>query len=396
MPRTLHLLSAALPLSALLGLALAGGADVARPLTPPDLGPLGAVRDVQLASDAAGRVTLAVIADEGLAMSDKGPFVARAVRAWQLDGGAWTSLGGILNYQRPRPAANLNLTLDERGTPVLAWNENYGDNDVVEFRAWRDGAWTNWKSRYIGISSPQAAKTRAVAAFQGEPTIIWGELPRSGPGSNLTRRRWDEGEGTWARTARLNTAGVYARQPSLVLDASGRGTAVWLEGGLLSAEILAWREGPSGWTRLGPPLFRRAPAYMTTPRLAVDAASRPVVAWMEDLEGRDTLYVSRLDGSAWTPLGGALSVQPASAPSLALDGRGRPVVAWIEERSGIGQVRLARWTGDAWHDFGALNVDPRRDARSPAVTVTPDGTAVLAWREDRGGRFALHLRRFPS
>ncbi|WP_146237201.1 hypothetical protein [Deinococcus yavapaiensis] len=394
MPRTLRSPLAVSSLSALLGLALAGGADRPVVLASPALGALGSVRDVQIASDRDGRVTLALIADEGRAMSDKGPFVARAVRAWQFENGAWTALGNILNYKRPRPAANLNLALDERGTPVLAWNENYGDNDVVEFRAWQGGAWTNWQSRYIGISSPQAAKTRAVAAWNGEPTIIWGELPRNGFGSNLTRRRWNAAADTWARSDRLNTPGVYARQPSLVLDASGRGTAVWLEGGLVSAEILAWREGPGGWTRLGPPLYRRARAYMTTPRLALDAAGRPIVAWLEDLNGRDTLYVSRLDKNAWTPLGGALNVDTASSPSLALDSRGRPVVAWIEERAGVGRVHVAHWTGETWRDVGPLNLDSARDARSPAVTVTPDGATFIAWREDVAGRFAVQVRRF--
>ena len=70
-------------------------------------------------------------------------------------------------------------------------------------------------------------------------------------------------------------------------------------------------------------------------------------------------------------------------------------MAWIEERSGVGQVRLARWTGERWHDVGPLNLDSARDARSPAVTVTPDGAVVLAWREDVAGRFALQVRRLP-
>lgn len=381
-----------LPAFCLLGLALAGGAERVQPLAPPQTVASRPVRDLQLAADREGRLVLALVTDAGQATSGRGTFTARTVTAWRWAGGTWQPLGGVLNYDQPRPAANLNLSLDAGGTPVLAWNENSGDNDVVVFRAWRGGAWTDWRARYLGISSPQAAKTRALAAWQGEPVLVWGENPRQGPGTVLTLRRWRGGE--WVRSAPLGKAGTSGRQPALAVDRGGRATVAWLEGDVNASRVVVAREEGEGWTRAGGAPGGRGPTYLASPRLALDGQGRPTVAWLEDVGGRDTLFAARLSGGRWTALGGAVSTGFALAPSLVLNAGGRPVLAWVEERGGVGQVRLARWTGTTWQNFGTVNRDPARDARSPSVVVDTSGNVVLAWREDTGGVYRVYLRRF--
>ncbi|MFC4425171.1 hypothetical protein [Deinococcus navajonensis] len=388
MPR---ILLPVLVLTALLGPAQAGGGTPPGvTLAPPPL-PTGPVRDLKLVADVQGRLTLAVITDAGQAESGRGTFTARRVTAWQWSG-RWQPLGGVLNYDQPRPAANLNLALDEQGVPLLVWNENYGDNDVVVFRAWKGGAWTDWAARYLGISSPQAAKTRAVAARQGEPVLVWGENVREGVGTLLTLRRWQGRE--WLRSAPVSGPLGYPRQPALALDAAGVPTLAWLEGDVAAAQVLVARQDGERWVRLGAPLSHAGRRYLAAPRLVLDAQGRPTVAWLEDTGGRDTLFVAHWTGKEWTPLGGALSRDFALAPALALDAQGRPAVAWTEERSGLGRIFLARWTGAAWTVAGPLNRDPAQDARSPALAAEASGGLVLGWREAQGGSYQVQLRRF--
>lgn len=376
----------------LLSPALAGGTDRSSVLAPPAVHGGAPVRDLQLAADAQGHLVLAAITDNGSARTGRGTFTARTVRAWRWADGRWTPLGGVLNYDQPRPAARLNLALDAAGTPVLTWNENYGDNDVVVFRAWQNGTWTNWPARYLGISSPQAAKTRAVAAWQGEPILIWGENVRQGVGTLLTVRRWRDKE--WLRSAPLNEAARFGRQPALVLNRQGNATAAWLEGDVYTSQVIVKRQSGDRWIPMGRPLSRHGPTYVTSPQLALDPQGRPVVAWLEDAGGRDTLFTSRWTGERWEALGGSVSTGFASAPSFTLTRDGQPVVAWVKERGSLGQIQLARWTGRAWQQFGTVNRDAARDARSPSVAVEAAGTVVLAWREDAGGVYRLQVRRF--
>lgn len=375
-------------------ITLAGGGPDGQPLAAPPGPGHQPARELQLAAGPEGELVLAVIADSGPADSGRGTFTARELTAWRWAAGQWQALGGVLNYDQPRPLSTLNLALDQRGAPVLAWNENYGDVDKVVFRAYRDGAWTDWTGRYLGEDLPYAARTRAVAARDGEPVLAWGESLRKPDGSQLTVRRWDPAARIWTRSPRFNDFSAYSRTPALGLTAAGQPIVAWIQGEVLSSTLHAARWTGRQWTALGGPLNRRPATYLAQTRLVLDRHDQPTVAWLEDRGGQDTLYAAHWSGRAWAPLGGPLNTRFASAPALASDPQDRPVLAWVEERGSLGQVRLARWTGRAWQHFGALNRDARRDARSPTVAVDAQGRIVVAWREDVGGVYRVQLRRF--
>ena len=371
-----------------MGGALAGGGG-SLTLAPPPL-PQRPVRELRLAAAPNGDLVLATLTDDNNYDSGRGTFTARDVRVSRESKGAWQPLGGVLNYDRPRPASTLDLALDKAGTPILVWNENYGDNDIVVFRAYRRGAWTNWRARYLGDDLPYAARTRSVAAWRGEPVLAWGEWLRKPYGSQLTMRRWTGA--TWQRGPRFNDVKAFSRSPSLALNGAGVPTVAWLQGEVLHSNLQVARRTAQGWQAVGGALNRQPNTYLSSPRLALDPAGQPVVAWLEDRGGQDTLYASRWNGRKWLALGGQVNRRFASAPSLALDAAGNPVLAWVEERGSLGRVRLSRWTERGWRDEGIQNLDPARDARSPAVVLRPGGTVVLAWREDVNGRYRVQLR----
>lgn len=378
-------------LLALLGVVLAGG-QAPTTLVGPDL-PERPVRELQLAAAPDGTLVLAVIADDVKASSGRGTFMSRTLTAWTSDGTTWRPLGSgeALNYDRPRPLSSLNLALDASGTPVLVWNENYGDNDIVVFRAFQGGDWTQWRSRYLGDDLPYAARTRAVVARAGEPVLAWGEYLRKPDGSRLTVRAWTGT--TWSRSVAFNDLRQFSRTPALALNGAGNPVVAWLQGDVLASDVLVSRWTGEQWERLGTPVNRRGRTYLASTRLVLDRAGRPVVAWLEDVSGRDTLFAARWDGTAWRSLGGAVSVHQASSPSLALDAGGQAVLSWVEERGGPGTVHAARWSGSAWQRAEVLNADPSRDARSPSLALGASGGLVVAWREDDRGVYRVRLRR---
>ncbi len=394
----LVLLGALLTCGALLPSGSAGGAGgppgSSRLDTPAELAQAGPVREVQLVAAADGQLTLAVIADAGVASSRRGPFTARSLRAWNSAGEDWRALGGVLNYDEPRPISNLNLALDQRGTPVMVWNENYGDNDIVVFRALDGKRWTDWKARYIGDDLPYAARTRAVAARSGEPVIAWGEYLRKPYGSRLTIRTWNAQQQTWTRSPAFNDLQAFSRTPALALDAAGQPTVAWLQGDVLSSNVYAKRWVGDHWEALGAAINRRTDTYLASTRMVLDAQEQPIVAWIEDVGGQDGLFASEWNGERWVKLGGRVGNRFASAPSLTLDHQGRPVLAWVEEHGSQGVIKLARWSGLGWQDFGPINRDPARDARSPSLAVDANNRLILAWREDQAGRYRVQLQRF--
>ncbi|GGL05955.1 hypothetical protein [Deinococcus radiotolerans] len=391
MTRTARLLPAAL----LLASALAGGSErLAQTLTPPDT--RAPVRELAVTARPDGTLLLAGIIDNGRFSSGRGSSTARVLRTWVSGPGGWTPLGGVLNYHQPRPLASLNLVADGQGGALLAWNENYADNDVVEFRVLDGGTWTDWGDRYLGDDLPYAARTRAVALWKGQPFLAWGEWLRDSGGSQLTVRTWNDTQESWVRGPRFNDRTQFSRTPALTVTQKGQPVVAWLQGEVTASRVLAARWTGQAWQPLGGPLNRHAPGYVAATRLVLDGQDRPIAAWIEDHAGQDTLYAARWTGQNWHPLGAQVSQNFASAPSLSTDDAGHAALAWVEEVNGTGQVHLARWTGQSWTDQGVQNRDPRRDARSPSLTTAPNGTLTLAWREDAAGTYRIELRQYPG
>ncbi len=390
MPRPARFLPALLLASALAG----GGEPPARSLLPPDT--RAPVRELAVAARPDGSLLLVAISDNGRFNSGRGTSTARVLRTWVGGPGGWTPTGDILNYRQPRPIASLNLATDAQGGALLAWNENYGDNDVVEFRALTGGTWTDWGDRYLGDDLPYAARTRAVALWKGQPFLAWGEWLRDPGGSQLTVRTWNDTQESWVRGPRFNDRTQFSRTPALTVTRAGQPIVAWLQGEVTVSRVLAARWDGQTWHPLGGPLNRHAPGYVAATRLVLDGQDRPIAAWIEDHAGQDTLYTARWDGQRWYPMGAQVSQGFATAPSLSTDAAGHAALAWVEEVNGTGQVHLARWTGQSWTDQGVQNRDPRRDARSPSLTTAPDGTLTLAWREDKAGTYRIELRQYPG
>jgi hypothetical protein len=153
---------------------------------------------------------------------------------------------------------------------VLVWNENYGDNDIVVFRAFQGGDWTQWRSRYLGDDLPYAARTRAVVARAGEPVLAWGEYLRKPDGSRLTVRAWTGT--TWSRSAPFNDLKQFSRTPALALNGAGNPVVAWLQGDVLASDVLVSRWTGEQWERLGPAVNRRGRTYLASTRLVLDRA----------------------------------------------------------------------------------------------------------------------------
>lgn len=347
---------------------------------------------VKLAVDPQGRPVLAWQEDTRPPGDEqgRGTFVKR------FENGAWRDLGGNLNYLAVRNATDLDLALDQHGNPVLAWNENFAHADTQQFRAWTGSAWTNWPERRISQDLTLAAKARGLTAWNGEAIFASGDIVRRGTGTVLRVRSWQGG--TWAVSPNFSDDPArYAYAPSAAMTSKGRVVVAWLEGNVAASDVRVKRWNGSAWERVGGNLNVRANSFTFAPVLKLDALDRPVVAWLEDHGGYDTVFVKRWTGSAWQALGGGLNVsaeRSAETPSLALDRDGFPVVAWAEGTPESARVYVKRWTGSAWTllSVGSANANVAADARTPSVGVDAEGTVTLAWRERRGSVYNVLVR----
>jgi len=174
-----------------------------------------------------------------------------------------------------------------------------------------------------------------------------------------------------------------AVQPSLALDTASKPVVAWAEVfGPGNHNIYVKRWNGTLWVQLGNQLDVSTEGDSSWPCLAVDASGSPLVAWEESRN----IYAKRWNGTSWVQLGTALNVIPGVAvgnPSLALDAAGNPLVAWHEYGpNGTYNVYIKRWNGNGWTLLGgALNTDTTKDAMYPNLALDTSGNPVVAWVE---------------
>lgn len=266
---------------------------------------------------------------------------------------------------------------------------------------WNFPVWHAPPALSHGTSSSSGRNHALAAPRRGPPTMTWTQEGR------LCAARWDgrawQALGPTTSSPCGTVAEDYGTAPSIALDSAERPVISWRGSG----EVAVARWDGSAWRRVGSNGGLRVNALGTAarPAMALDAAGNPVVAWDDSNTSTIDMYVARWDGSAWQPLGAALSATAGqftwtSEPSLAVDGQGRPVLAWQELGSSTGQrIHVRRWSGTAWEALGGpLSVAGGSvDARTPSLKVDSQNRPVVAWSESlSGGGTTVHVRRWQG
>ncbi|GAA5513477.1 hypothetical protein Dcar01_02215 [Deinococcus carri] len=358
------------------GLALAGGGGgpPVRELPPPPQ--TGRPERTALAVDGTGTPVLAWTAP--------GPAGNRQLHAARLTAGGWTPLGGVLNEGRAFNAGQLSARTDAAGRVWLGWSEDSGEAHVDSYlmSRWDGRAWSS-PSRYaVRRNLSDAGRSRAFALLpNGTPALAWLDLGVHGAFAGVVRPLARQG-GTWVPQTPLSDTARAGFALDIAVDRSGQRTVAFLEGDFATMNVRVRQEGASGtWPALGGPLNRHPGTFAAAPKLLLTPQGRPLVAWLEeDPSGHDRLNVSRWTGTAWQPVGPAVSSPgvSAEAPALALTRAGQPVLAWLE----AGHLHAAHWNGHGWQ---ALPLPPTHDASGPSLSAdgaylaVGDGERVRVW-----------------
>jgi hypothetical protein len=301
-------------------------------------GPVADLAGNKLALDTS--ITLAVPAwhwlpiDRGAAQespavvaSDKGAVYAawsvgaagsRRVVASIQDAGAWTSLGGMLGNGDTSSVAITLVGSD----PVVAWIEN------GQARASRwDGTWHDLPSP--GAGSYVALSGAYVAVFGTSATV--GKLVND----------------AWQPLPSVAVAAPYASAPALAAD--GDKLAIgWIDSG---RNLRVFRYMMT-WMPIAPLSLGASPA---PDHMSVAVRGPTVAVAWDQFQGSYGVLAASTAGTSWTRLGHTLDVDAASdamAPAIAIDNAGAPVVAWTEELDGKQRGIVARWASSKWNILG--------------------------------------------
>lgn len=188
----------------------------------------------------------------------------------------------------------------------------------------------------------------------------------------------------------LNVGASSYSFPRLVLDQADRPIVAWT-----TDQLYVSRWNGTSWQPVGSPIHGLA-ADIQYFELGVGADGQPVIAWKEVLTSEAWppywIFAARWTGSEWTSLNGApLSASQAVTTGegrtggvrLVLDPAGDVFIATQSIISDVYNVVVKRWgaRSGAWSDLGTVNMDVSRDAGLCDAALGPTGTLYVAWIE---------------
>jgi hypothetical protein len=317
------------------------------------------------------------------------------LRVKRLDPDGWAPVGGSLNVDTGQNAFYEDIA-DVNGVPYVVSGEDAGTGKYqVHVKRLENGSWTS-VGGVLNIDVTADARYPTIANVGGVPYVAWSE--KDGLGRYQVHVRRFDGA-TWSDVGgSLNVSSTQSAGSPALGVVAGVPYIAWSESSATVAQLWVKRLEGNAWVPVGSGSLNMSATHGTGAAALADVGGVPYVAWTETDGGPGQLYVKRFDGSAWQPVGaGSLNVDTAhfvSAPSIAGVGS-TPVVTWSEDFGSGYHDWVKRFDGASWAFLGSnpLNVDPAFTARDPDVADI-GGVPYLSWDEYVSDTVAaIHVRR---
>ncbi len=312
------------------------------------------INDISLALDKTGTPVVAW-SEGGNSLDNKTPSPSK-VHVARLQENTWQEFGNSPSKSTASSSGLPILRLDSKGWPVLSWNELSPEFNANSFfvARWNGKTWTDVDKGSLSTDVSSASRSNDLAiTSQDEAMLAWSaqSFSKSKGSTDFNQFIGQQKNGRWTSLGggSLNISEQhYAASPSIALDAHDNPSIVWAEANA-GFDIFCKTWDGKTWKRLGETV-NGATGLANNPKLALDAKGNPVVAWLENA-GSLKVMVRRWNGRAWNAVGKFLNIQAnsyANTLSLALETNGAPVVAWQEEFEKNQRVYVQRWNGKTW------------------------------------------------
>jgi hypothetical protein len=350
---------------------------------------------------------------------DSGRFAAKLVLAASslaLIAGCGGGQDALLLIPAPPPqpqvtawsgASTAEISAESTDQPHVAYNAS---GHAMAVWTQFDGAVTSiWASKFDQpsntwrkaalveqITGGSAVGPKVSVDADGNALVVWQQRVTSGASQwSIYANHYRISTGTWA-TAEPIEFGVAgdAVVPTVVVDVSGNGLAVWRQ--FDGSQFNIWAARYNGSTvSWGTPTLLEADdtGNADAPQIAMDANGNAIAVWSQKVFAWNSILSNRFDAStgSW---GTATLVENndtnnAKFPEVAMDAAGNAVVVWEHwenrpDKGFIGPSRIAsnRYSVGAgtWGTPVFVDADPRI-GKFPDVTMDGAGNALAAWTQ---------------
>jgi hypothetical protein len=281
------------------------------------------------------------------------------------------------------------VAMDASGNAVALWawlDANGVDTNIVANRyAAGTGAGSGWGTPVpLELADQKPDRFQVAVNASGNAVVVWEQY--DGVRNNIRASRFIAGTGAgtgWSPAQPIETTEGDARQPRVVLAASGHAMAVWKQAVGSSDYILASRYSPiTGWGSPSP--ISRAGNAFTLPQLAVDAAGNAMAIWFENTT---QVWTNRYSAGQWGTAVLLETVNASNAQSqMAMASSGMATAVWQAREASTGDyVVHASHTSSAtgpWSSPVPLNAPGTSVSTArPQVATDANGNALAVWEQ---------------
>lgn len=303
------------------------------------------------------------------------------------------------------------VALSSPGAAFVAWTERvFGTNCA---RAWvnRNAAGTWGTPTEIGID--QAVAPAIASNANGDAVLVWIERGFSTEscggnvfGQEIWASRYGAASNTWTPPVRISVdaatnSSISVDSPSVVIDAAGRATAVWVHNpGTLLPTIVWSRFDGTVWS--APAALSDGTRGVAEPVMAQDASGNILVLWQQQTNLFNgslpnggpilpNIWFARYAATSGTwsapvPIGSSdlSGSDSAGHARVAVNASGNAVAVWRETRSTVGSIVSARFSSGSW-TLPVLIETNTQPADRPEVAIDVNGNAQAVWMQKIDG-----------
>ncbi|AHI30316.1 Ig-like domain-containing protein [Marinobacter similis] len=294
--------------------------------------------------------------------------------------------GGTSDAEAPRVAINSD------GHGIAVWQQ---------FDGLRNKIWANrfngidWEDESKEVSNAGNASAPQVALdSNGRALAVWQQFDNSR--NAIWANRFNGSEWEMAGSIHGDILGD-ASAPKIAFKPDGQVLTAWIQSDGSQDDIWANRFDGSTWgTAVSFETDNVGGASASALQVVLHDAGWAFAVWQQSDGVRSSIWVNRLDGSAWgkpEQLGADIAGS-AFAPQIALDAEGRALVVWQQSDGLRSSIWANRFDGSAWGEAEPIEAGDARPASSPQIAFDADGRAIAVWQQPDGARDNIWARRF--
>jgi hypothetical protein len=295
------------------------------------------------------------------------------------------------------------LTVDSAGNLYAAWEDDRNADLDIYFAGSTDGGalWTDPNVRVNSGGSGTVQEDPAIAATDTHVFVAWADI-RSTTDYDIYFANSTDGGATWSNpNVKINTdvGTTTQNSPAIAVDSNGVVYLVWQDyrDTIIShSDIFFAKSSDGGATWTDPNVRVNSDATTTQqrdPTIAVDSQGNIYVAWEDQINGDDDIYVSKSEdgGATWSDPSikinsdGTTEIQ--RNPHITVDSQDNVYITWEDRRNGDYDIYYARSTngGSTWTDPNVRvdSDDTNTGQHNPVIAVGLNNRIYVTWHDNR-------------